>query len=62
VLNNALEGSNYMSAWTSRRRFTELADPHFEVATIEPGGGQAPTQALAVLRVRSVNPEPAPGG
>ncbi|MCC7268400.1 MAG: class I SAM-dependent methyltransferase [Caulobacteraceae bacterium] len=52
VLNDALEGSNYMSAWTSRRHFSQLAGPHFDVLAIEPSGREAPTQALAVLRAR----------
>lgn len=50
VVNNALEGSNYMSAWTTRAHFAEIAGHAFEVAQIEPGGLDHPRQATAVLR------------
>lgn len=51
VWNNALEGSNYMSAWTTRARFAELAAAAgLEVAALEPGGQARPDQAVAVLR------------
>lgn len=52
VWNNALEGSNYMSAWTTRAYFSRLAAPEFDVLDIEPGGTQTPDQATAVLRAR----------
>jgi len=50
VWNNALEGSNYMSAWTTRARFAELAARGFEVVQIIPGDREQPEQAVAVLR------------
>lgn len=50
VWNNALEGSNYMSAWTTRARFAELAAGGFEVLQIIPGALDQPEQAVAVLR------------
>ena len=50
VWNNALEGSNYMSAWTTRAHFSALAARRFEVLEIEPGGTETPDQAAAVLR------------
>lgn len=50
VWNNALEGSNYMSAWTTRARFSELASKHFEVCELVAGGTALPEQALSVLR------------
>jgi len=50
VLNDALQGSNYLSAWTSRDHFAGLARPFFEVLEIVPGDGEAATQAIAVLR------------
>jgi SAM-dependent methyltransferase len=37
VWNNAMEGSNYISAWTTRARLAEMAAPRFEVAEIIPG-------------------------
>jgi SAM-dependent methyltransferase len=52
VWNNALEGSNYMSAWTTRARFAELAAPYFDVLRILPGETEAPEQAVGVLRAR----------
>ena len=52
VLNNALEGSNYMSAWVTRRHFEALASGAFEVLEIIPGSLETPMQALAVLRRR----------
>lgn len=52
ILNDALEGSNYMSSWTSRRYFAQLAAAHFEVLEIQAGDTQAPVQATAVLRRR----------
>lgn len=54
VLNNALEGSNYMSTWTTRSYFRELAEPHFEVLEIQPARTEPATQALAVLRARQL--------
>ena len=50
VWNNALEGSNYMSAWTSRAYFRQLAAADFTVAKIVEGGADFPSQAIAVLR------------
>lgn len=47
VWNNALEGSNYMSTWTTRNHFRELAAPVLKVLEILPG--EAPDQAVAVL-------------
>jgi hypothetical protein len=52
VWNNALEGSNYMSAWTTRAHLAELAAPFFEVLSLLPGETGAPEQAVAVLRAR----------
>ena len=51
VLNDALEGSNYISAWTTRAHFTQLVSGRFEVLEIRPGQADR-TQALAVLRKR----------
>lgn len=51
VLNDALEGSNYISAWTTRAHFSSLASPLFEPLEILPGKPDF-TQALAVLRRR----------
>ncbi|MGA0605555.1 class I SAM-dependent methyltransferase [Phenylobacterium sp. VNQ135] len=48
VLNDAMEGSNYLSAWTTRARFAELAQPHFRAEAIHLG--QKDIQATAVLR------------
>lgn len=53
VWNNALEGSNYLSAWTTREHLAALAGQVFEVAEIVPGRADAPVQAVAVLRGRS---------
>jgi SAM-dependent methyltransferase len=51
VWNNALEGSNYMSAWTTRARFAELAAAAgFEVVQMIPAAVDPPEQAVAVLR------------
>lgn len=50
LLNDAMEGSNYMSSWITRARFRELASPFYEVAEIIPGATDTPTQAIAVLR------------
>lgn len=50
VWNDALEGSNYMSAWTTRAYFSDLAARRFEVLQMEPGGRGTPDQAIAVLR------------
>jgi SAM-dependent methyltransferase len=52
VWNNALEGSNYLSAWTTRAHLRTMADPAFETLEIIPGGGDPPEQAVAVLRAR----------
>jgi len=51
VFNDALEGSNYISAWTTRRHFADLASRHFEVLEIIPGKDDR-SQALALLRRR----------
>ena len=51
VWNNALEGSNYLSAWTTRDYFTDLAkSSKLDLIEIIPGGQELPEQALAVLR------------
>lgn len=52
VLNDAMEGSNYMSSWIRQGRFRELAAPWFDVEAILPGGRDGPNQAVAVLRRR----------
>jgi SAM-dependent methyltransferase len=52
VWNNALEGSNYLSAWTTRAHLAALADAHFEAVRMLPGGATAAEQAVAVLRRR----------
>ena len=51
VWNNAMEGSNYLSAWTTRARLTEMAQPWFDVVEIIPGTSE-PAQAMSVLRAR----------
>jgi SAM-dependent methyltransferase len=51
VANDALEGSNYISAWTTHAHFARMAAPMFEVLEIIPGKTDA-TQAVAVLRKR----------
>lgn len=48
VLNDALEGSNYLSAWTTQAHFAALAAPHFRVEAMRPG--EREVQATAVLR------------
>lgn len=50
VFNDALEGSNYMSAWTTRAYFEKLAAQWFDVLEVQPGRTEAPVQAMAVLR------------
>lgn len=50
VWNDALEGSNYLSAWTTRRYFSQMAQDRFEVLEIIPGDRQVAIQATAVLR------------
>jgi SAM-dependent methyltransferase len=52
VWNNALEGSNYMSAWTRRARFEELAAAAFEIVRTIPGEAAKPEQAIGILRAR----------
>jgi SAM-dependent methyltransferase len=52
VWNNALEGSNYMSAWTTQAHLAALAGHAFEVLEIVPGRTDEPAQALAVLRTK----------
>lgn len=49
VFNDALEGSNYISAWTTREHFSELASRDFQVLEVLPGRDDR-TQAIAVLR------------
>jgi len=49
VLNDAMQGSNYMSSWTTRRHFSAMAEPFFDVLEIVEGGDG---QAIAVLRPR----------
>jgi len=53
VLNNALEGSNYLSSWLTRKHFIEMAAPYFDVLEIVPGQQTPPMQAVAILRSRS---------
>ena len=53
VFNNALEGSNYMSAWMTPDWFTRRAEPAFEVLEFLPSGVDVPEQAVAVLRARA---------
>lgn len=48
LLNDAMEGSNYLSAWTTRAHFASLATGLFDVEVIHPG--QKDLQAIAVLR------------
>jgi SAM-dependent methyltransferase len=51
VWNNALEGSNYLSAWTTRAHLVTLAEAAgFEVRQLVPGGEAAREQAAAVLK------------
>lgn len=52
VLNDAMQGSNYMSSWTSRAHVSRMAGPWFQVAEIIPGGRETAVQAMAVLRRR----------
>ncbi|MCA6271889.1 MAG: class I SAM-dependent methyltransferase [Phenylobacterium sp.] len=53
VWNNALEGSNYLSAWTTRAHFGALArTADLDLLEIIPGSQEFPEQALAVLRRR----------
>jgi SAM-dependent methyltransferase len=52
VWNNAMEGSNYISAWTTRARLAEMASGAFDVVEISPGRNDEPAQAIAVLRAR----------
>ena len=51
VLNDALEGSNYISAWTTRAHFSQLVGARFEPLEILPGRSDL-TQAIAVLSRR----------
>ena len=53
VLNDVLQGSNYMSSWTTREGFRTLLPAQFEVCEIRPGQLDAPVQAIAVLRRRA---------
>jgi SAM-dependent methyltransferase len=50
VWNDALEGSNYMSTWTTREHFARLASAHFDVLEIIPGNLDVAVQAIGVLR------------
>jgi len=52
VLNDSLQGSNYMSAWTTRAHFTQMASAWFEVLEIEPTDVAARNHPVAVLRAR----------
>ena len=52
MLNDAMEGSNYLSSWTTAEHLEALAGPLFEVLEIVPGRADNPTQAVAVLRAR----------
>lgn len=52
VWNNAMEGSNYLSAWTTRAQLAQMAAPWFETVEIIPGRTDEPAQAIAVLRAR----------
>ena len=54
MFNNALEGSNYMSAWMTPVWFQRRAEPAFEVLEFVPSGvADIPEQAVAVLRARA---------
>jgi SAM-dependent methyltransferase len=53
VWNNAMEGSNYMSAWTRAAHLQALAAPWFDALKIVPGGAEAASQAIAVLRPKA---------
>ena len=53
VFNNALEGSNYLSAWMRPQWFARRAEPAFEILEFAPSGTELPEQAVAVLRARS---------
>lgn len=52
VWNNALEGSNYISAWTTQHHLAKMAAPWFEVVEIIAGRNDDPAQAISVLRAR----------
>jgi len=52
VWNNAMEGSNYISAWATRAHLSALSAPWFETVEIIPGRSDEPAQAIAVLRAR----------
>lgn len=53
VWNNALEGSNYISAWATHARLAEMAAPWFEVVEIIPGRTDEAAQAIAVLHAKA---------
>lgn len=53
VLNDAMEGSNYLSSWTTSAWLKDAAGPLFDVLEIVPGQADNPTQAIAVLRARA---------
>jgi SAM-dependent methyltransferase len=52
VWNDALEGSNYLSAWTTGAHLSELASEAFEVRRICPGRTDVAEQAIIVLAAR----------
>ncbi len=52
VLNNALEGSNYMSAWMTPAWLAAQTEVAFEVLEFVPSGVQIPEQGIVVLRRR----------
>lgn len=52
VWNNAMEGSNYLSAWTTSARLSEMAAARFETVEVVPGDVGLPAQAVGVLRKR----------
>jgi SAM-dependent methyltransferase len=56
VWNDALEGSNYLSAWTTRAYFKRLAQTFLEVVDILPGSKVEPDQAVAILRRNEKQP------
>jgi ubiquinone/menaquinone biosynthesis C-methylase UbiE len=51
VVNDALEGSNYMSSWMTAQRFSALSERVFKVREIIPGAKFA--QAIGVLERRT---------
>lgn len=53
VLNDSLEGSNYLSSWTTRAHFEAMAAPWFDLKEIAPAGEVEQAHAIAVLRARA---------